>query len=97
MSAEASAPNESARTVWIYRSSNRAETYVYLPKADEFTSLPKDLLKAMGRLELVMEIELYPGRKLARAKAEAVLTALEERGYYLQMPPLDRSAEARVH
>ena len=47
--------------------------------------------------ELVMEIDLYPGRKLARASAETVLEGLEKRGFYLQMPPVDRPGEARVH
>jgi len=97
MNTDTCGSDEDAHRVWIYRSAKRAETYVYLTAADEFTCLPADLRQAMGKLELVMEIELYPGRKLARAKAETVLAALQERGYYLQMPPLGGGDEARVH
>ena len=43
---------------------------VYLPEEDEFSQLPEPLRQAMGRLELVMELDLYPGRKLSRANAE---------------------------
>jgi len=89
-------PQTITRTVWIYRCSKRAETYVYLATPDDFTCLPTDLLHAMGKLELVMELELHPERKLARAVASTVLAALEERRYYLQMPPLD-SIDAHVH
>ena len=97
MTNESQSEPETTRTVWIYRSSKRLETYVYLPEADEFSQLPEPLRLAMGKLEFVMELDLYPGRKLARATAEAVLEAIEDKGFYLQMPPLDSSADARVH
>jgi len=34
-----------------------------------------------------MDIELTPDRKLARVKVGDVLAALEEKGFYIQMPP----------
>ncbi|MDP5069878.1 MAG: YcgL domain-containing protein, partial [Congregibacter sp.] len=37
-------------------------------------------------------LALEPGRKLALADAAAVIAALEEPGYYVQMPPGRRSA-----
>ena len=37
--------------------------------------------------EPVMLLQLAPGRKLARADAQQVLAAIEEQGFYLQMPP----------
>jgi uncharacterized protein YcgL (UPF0745 family) len=36
-----------------------------------------------------MDLMLTPSRSLASAKAEDVLAALDDKGYYLQMPPLD--------
>ena len=37
--------------------------------------------------ESVMTIALTPERKLARADVNEVLAAIEEQGFYLQMPP----------
>ena len=84
-------------TVWIYRGSRRAETYLYLAAPDDFARVPEALLRALGRLELVMELELDAGRKLARAEAGKVLEAVDRRGFYLQLPPVDTPGEPRVH
>ena len=35
----------------------------------------------------MMLLQLAPGKKLARADAEQVLAAIDEQGFYLQMPP----------
>ncbi len=72
---------------WVYRSSRKDELYLYLRKKDQFDDLPEELLRLLGRPELVMDLELHPGRKLARTTAENVLEGLRTRGYYLQMPP----------
>jgi uncharacterized protein YcgL (UPF0745 family) len=74
--------------VWIYKSSQRAETYLYLPVQDDFHGVPPELLKAMGRLELVMELDLHEKRTLARANVENVMASISEQGYYLQLPPV---------
>jgi len=76
-------------TVWIYKGSRRAETYIYVPEEDNFDAVPDALLEAMGRLQLVMELELHQARKLARADAAEVMRSVAKRGYYLQMPPID--------
>lgn len=63
--------------------------YLYLRadlQADEDT-IPAELLKRTGVLELAMELELTPGRKLARVDTAAVLQALDDQGWFLQMPP----------
>lgn len=75
--------------VWIYKGSRRAETYLYLAEPDDFRRVPAELLQAMGRLELVMELDLHEKRTLARADVENVMSSVSDRGYYLQLPPLD--------
>ena len=76
---------------WIYRSHRLSETYLYLltplddPKAA--VRLPASLLARLGRLDLALEIELWPQRRLARADATKVIAALEQQGFYLQLPP----------
>ena len=49
--------------------------------------VPDSLLQQLGELKSVMLLKLEPGRKLARADVESVRRAIEEQGYYLQMPP----------
>lgn len=72
---------------WIYRGSKRDGLYLYLAEAERFDQVPEAVLQAMGRLELAMELELRPGRRLARADVARVLHELESRGFYLQLPP----------
>jgi hypothetical protein len=72
---------------WIYKGTGREETYLYLAAAEDWSAVPEQLLAAMGPLQLVMTLTLSPDRPLARASTRAVIDALEERGYYLQLPP----------
>lgn len=75
----------------IYRCSKKAEMYLYLPwqedEQSQLDDLPEGLKQLVGQLKNVMELELGPDRKLARADVSEVISALEKQGYYLQMPP----------
>ncbi len=73
----------------IYRSPRKADTYLYLVGKDRFDVVPKGLMKPFGAPQLVMELTLHPARKLAQADTRQVLTALLERGWFLQMPRQD--------
>jgi len=77
----------------IFRCSKKDEMYLYVPhrevEAELLNDLPKGLEKLTGRLEKVMELDLFPDRKLARAKTTDVLASLSEKGFYIQMPPND--------
>ncbi len=72
---------------WIYRSSRKDEMYLYLAKKDEFEVVPEALLNLMGKVVLVMELELHPERRLARADVAQVMADLADRGFHLQLPP----------
>ena len=48
--------------------------------------IPEALLKLVGELEHVMDLDLRPERKLALEDTAEVLRNLEERGWHLQMP-----------
>jgi hypothetical protein len=76
-------------TVWIYKGSRRAETYIYLPEENNFKQVPGELLDAMGMLELVMKIEIDEQRKLARVDAKDVIKSVLKAGYFLQLPPIE--------
>ena len=84
------------RRCWIYRGARRSEMYLYLAKKDGFHLAPEALMEQMGKLRLVMELELFPGRKLARANVDEVMKSLERKGYYLQLPPADMPGRHRL-
>jgi len=75
----------------IFRCSKKDEMYLYVPyqdnDADLLKELPEGLQKLTGQLDKVMNLELSPDRKLARANAQEVIVALKEKGFYLQSPP----------
>lgn len=71
----------------IYRSSKKTGAYLYIAVEDDFSRVPDSLLKLLGRLEHVMHLELTPGRNLARADPDEVRRNLEEKGFFLQLPP----------
>ncbi|AYA40270.1 YcgL domain-containing protein [Xenorhabdus nematophila] len=71
----------------IYRSLKRDQTYLYIEKKDDFSRVPEALLKTFGQPQYSMMISLSNRKKLANADIEKVKTALNEQGFYLQVPP----------
>ncbi len=72
---------------YVYRSERKEGLYIYLAKAEDFDCLPSDLRQQCGTLELALEFELTPQRKLGQEKADSVLESLNTRGYHVQIPP----------
>jgi uncharacterized protein YcgL (UPF0745 family) len=72
---------------YIYKSLKKDELYLYLPKRDDFSDVPEALLNSFGKIEFVMELELTPERKLAREDAAKVLISLQQKGFFVQVPP----------
>ncbi|WP_341503621.1 YcgL domain-containing protein [Gallaecimonas sp. GXIMD4217] len=71
----------------IYKSSKKDETYLFLPKKDDFSQVPKELMAVFGQPQLVMMLKLEQDRRLAMADAAEVMAALADKGYFLQLPP----------
>jgi len=71
----------------IYRCSKRDEMYLYVHEDKTVEDLPEELIKIVKELTHVMDLELSPERKLAREDVLLVIGNLEEKGFYLQMPP----------
>lgn len=71
----------------IYRSPLRDQTYLYVEKKDDFSRVPEELLRGFGKPRLAMVLPLDRTKKLANADIEKVKLALQEQGYYLQLPP----------
>ena len=72
---------------YVYRSARQADTYVYLARRDAFELLPPALAARLGALEFVLEVELAPGRRLAREDPEVVRANLGASGFHVQFPP----------
>lgn len=83
-------------TVWIYKGTRRAETYLYVPEENDFQRVPQDLLDALGTLELVMELELDEGRRLARVDAIEIMKGVSRVGYFLQLAPLEPEGKRQL-
>ena len=71
---------------FVYRSTRKSDTYVYLADKDNTSCLPEGLQKLLGRTEYVLELDLCKTRTLANADVDQVLTNLNTQGYYVQLP-----------
>lgn len=71
----------------IYRSSKKAQTYLFVNKRGDFSDVPKALMSIFGTPMLVTVLNLASKSKLAMADINLVTENLNEQGYYLQLPP----------
>ncbi len=72
---------------FVYKSTKKLDTYIYLDQKDKFNNVPDSLLKLFGKPQFALEFELTEDRKLAMVDAKQVVQSLQSQGYYLQMPP----------
>lgn len=77
---------------YIYKSLKKNELYLYLREKDDFALLPDALYQSVQPIQLVMELALTPDRKLAREDAAKVIASLQDKGYFVQLPPMQESA-----
>jgi len=71
----------------IYKSSKKAQTYLFITTRDDFSAVPEPLMLTFGTPTLVTLTNLATKEKLAFADLERVKSNLKEQGYYLQLPP----------
>ncbi|MDF1583377.1 MAG: YcgL domain-containing protein [Methyloprofundus sp.] len=82
---------------FIYKSNKKADLYLYLDKQDDFSCVPRAILKSIGQPEYVMQLEITPERKLARENAADVINGIKENGFFIQMPPTTDTAPINLH
>lgn len=70
----------------IYKGSKKPGSYLYIIQKDDFSQVPEVLLTMMGKLEFVMNLTLNPEKQLAQVDVKQVIKALNDDGFYLQMP-----------
>ncbi len=71
----------------VYKSLRQYDYYLFVKKDDGFSRLPDGLKQILGVLEKVIDLELDANRTLIRADVVEVMQQIEEKGYFLQMPP----------
>jgi uncharacterized protein YcgL (UPF0745 family) len=71
----------------IYKSPKKAQTFLFVNKRDDFSSVPEALMKTFGTPNLVTLINLATKDKLGMADLDKVKKNLDEQGFYLQLPP----------
>ena len=71
---------------FIYRCSRKPDLYIYLAEEDDFSSVPAEIMRALGITEFSMELELTADKKLARENVVTVMENLEQKGFHLQLP-----------
>lgn len=71
----------------IYKSSIKADTYLYIERRDDFSRVPDKLLETFGKPLFVMVLNVSGQKKLALADKDKVIDHLSKDGFYLQMPP----------
>lgn len=71
----------------VFKTRKKDEMYLYVEKKEGFSRVPDELMDMFGKPELTMTLLLTPDKNLGRADAEKVLLDLDEKGFYLQMPP----------
>ena len=74
----------------IYKSKKDEELYVYVDKTQGLQRVPSQLVEKINTKKSVMSLLLSAERKLARADVAKVMADIQEKGFYLQMPPLEQ-------
>lgn len=81
---------------FIYKSLKKEHLYLYVDSKDDFSKVPEALFNSFGRMEFVMDLELTPERKLAKEDAGKVLESLKEKGFFVQLPPINVAGSATI-
>ncbi|GAB5414077.1 MAG: YcgL domain-containing protein [Congregibacter sp.] len=79
----------------VFRSPRREGMYLYVDRSEGLARVPDAMLSGFGEPQSVMVLVIDENKRLARAKAPDVLTDIEQRGFYLQMPPA--ASELQAH
>ncbi|MCG7560011.1 MULTISPECIES: YcgL domain-containing protein [Pseudoalteromonas] len=71
----------------VYKSSKKADTYLFIEKRDDFSKVPDPLMATFGTPIFVIIVDLAKRKKLGTADLSNVKQKLIDDGFYLQLPP----------
>ncbi len=80
----------------IYRSERHQGAYLYTCLDQGLDAVPEPLKAKLQPLVESMTLVLTPGKFLANADIDKVLSSLNGSGFYLQMPPAGSSSNCKV-
>jgi uncharacterized protein YcgL (UPF0745 family) len=72
--------------VSVFRSVKKPDTYLFVRRGQVWGELPESLQGIFGSPVHAMDLIMTPERKLARTDGKAVLEAISDKGFFLQMP-----------
>lgn len=81
----------------IFKSSRKDEMYLYVDKLKGLASVPPALMDTFGKPVAVLTMILSADKSLARVNVTDVMAAINEQGFYLQMPPAKEAYLLDVH
>lgn len=70
----------------VYKGTKFDEMYLYVDKKEGLSKVPEVLLSRFGDAKQVMSLVLTPERALARVDIHTVISSIQDKGFYLQMP-----------
>jgi len=73
----------------VYKSLRKQQTFLFVLQEDDLSRVPEPLLKALGEIEKVIDLDLTPERTVARGEARYIVDDLLEKGFHLQLPPAE--------
>ncbi len=71
----------------VYKSTKKADTYLYVKEKDKFEDVPKALLEHFGKPKFVMLIPISKRSHIANLPVNEFVHKVSEKGFYLQLPP----------
>ena len=71
---------------YVYRSNRKRDTYLYIDKKDDFSTIPEAVMTVFGQPEFSLSFNLHRDKQLAQADASEVMDKLATDGFYLQLP-----------
>jgi uncharacterized protein YcgL (UPF0745 family) len=86
-----------AVNVRVLAGKRKPDTYLFISAEMQTDDLPPELLSLLGELRDVIMLEITAEKQLARCTGAEVLEGLTNAGYYLQMPPGERTRNDDDH
>ena len=75
----------------VYKTAKKEGMYLYVPKKDDFSAVPEALMSRFGHPQLVMMLPVQKREVLGGVDKQKLLEAMDEPGFYLQMPPKEEN------
>jgi len=75
----------------VYKSKKKADAFLFVEKRDDFSKVPEPLMTMLGQPHYVMIINLAKREHLGGSDLEVVKAELNDKGYYLQLPPPEQN------